>query len=88
MWRSVPQIVDAVDPDDDVGRIDDGRVLDRVPATLAGTVVDECLHECPPIAYSAMSRARSLERVMIRTAIGCPWKPLDRDPLVIPCAQE
>ena len=33
-----------VDPHDDVGRVDDRRVSDRVPAPLTGAVVDESLH--------------------------------------------
>ena len=44
MCRSVPQIVDRVDPDDRVGVVDDRGVGDLLPGLLAGAVVHECLH--------------------------------------------
>jgi hypothetical protein len=34
-----------VDPDDDVGRVDDRRVLDGIPAALAWAVVHEGFHD-------------------------------------------
>jgi hypothetical protein len=36
-----------VDPHDGVGRIQDGRIRDGVPGALAGTVIDEGLHDTP-----------------------------------------
>ena len=48
-----------VDPHDRIGRVDDRRVIDRVPATFAGAVVHESLHlVClPSVADKGRSRS-------------------------------